>query len=62
MSVGPIVGRLYDRFGTPLLLMGRSLLHVFGIMTQVSPESTAKPSSLGMSAYAGWYDERQAWG
>ncbi|KAI6778424.1 monocarboxylate transporter 2 [Emericellopsis cladophorae] len=32
MSMGPIVGQLYDRFGPRWLVFGGSLLHVFGIM------------------------------
>nr|WNT93880.1 putative MFS transporter [Emericellopsis sp.] len=32
MGMGPIVGRLYDRYGPRWLILGGSLLHVFGIM------------------------------
>ncbi|KAH7020744.1 putative MFS transporter [Microdochium trichocladiopsis] len=32
MAMGPIVGILYDRFGPRYLLLGGSVLHVFGLM------------------------------
>ncbi|EWY79893.1 hypothetical protein FOYG_16958 [Fusarium oxysporum NRRL 32931] len=73
-GMGPIVGSLYDRFGHRWLILGGSLLHVFGIMmTSLSTEyyqillAQGVCSALGVSAIFqpslacihGWFDKKR---
>ncbi|OWY43414.1 MFS general substrate transporter [Alternaria alternata] len=73
-AMGPIVGRLYDRYGPRYLIFIGSFLHVFGLMmTSISTEyyqimlSQSVCSAIGVSlifqpalnAIAGWFDKKR---
>ncbi|KPI42952.1 Riboflavin transporter MCH5 [Cyphellophora attinorum] len=58
LGMGPIVGRLYDKFGPRWLILGGSLMHVFGVMmASISTEyyqillAQGICSGIGVSAY-----------
>ncbi|KAJ9144716.1 major facilitator superfamily transporter protein [Pleurostoma richardsiae] len=74
MGMGPIVGALYDHYGPRWLLLGGSLLHVFGIMmTSLGKEyyqillAQGLCSAIGVSAIfqpsvtcvAGWFNHKR---
>ncbi|KAF5707005.1 hypothetical protein LB506_009981 [Fusarium annulatum] len=57
MAMGPIIGTLYDKYGPRWLILGGSLMHVFGIMmTSISTKyyqillSQGVCSAIGVSA------------
>ncbi|KAH7090817.1 major facilitator superfamily transporter [Paraphoma chrysanthemicola] len=73
-AMGPIVGRLYDRYGPRYLIVVGSFLHVFGLMmVSISTEyyqimlSQGVCSAIGVSlifqpalnAIAGWFDKKR---
>ncbi|KAH7075320.1 major facilitator superfamily domain-containing protein [Paraphoma chrysanthemicola] len=73
-AMGPIVGRLYDRYGPRYLIIVGSFLHVFGLMmVSISTEyyqimlSQGVCSAIGVSlifqpalnAIAGWFDKKR---
>lgn len=74
MGMGPVVGSLYDHFGPRWLILGGSILHVFGIMmASISKEyyqillSQGVCSAIGVAAISqpafnclhGWFNKKR---
>ncbi|KAJ3496397.1 hypothetical protein NLG97_g2686 [Lecanicillium saksenae] len=74
MGMGPLVGILYDRFGPRYLLLGGTILHVFGLLMLSISKTYAQIllsqgvcSAIGVSAILqpslnvipGWFDRRR---
>ncbi|KAJ5291607.1 hypothetical protein N7478_000858 [Penicillium angulare] len=57
---GPIVGTLYDRFGPRYLILGGSLIHVFGLMmASISKEYYQVLLSQDVCTIPSWFDKKR---
>ncbi|KAL9110111.1 MAG: hypothetical protein Q9227_005305 [Pyrenula ochraceoflavens] len=59
LGVGPVVGRIYDSYGPRWLLVGGTLLHVFGLM-MTSPIGAGAVFYPSVSAVSTWFFKRRA--